>query len=57
VMGPVRGLKKKRKPEKKYDRNGSAASGSPEEEGPVDWWDDLSKRMNGRFLSVFHCVQ
>jgi len=56
-MGPVRGLKKKRKPEKKYDRNGSAASGSPEEEGPVDWWDDLSKRMNGRFLSVFHCVQ
>lgn len=51
-MGPVRGFKKKRKPEKKHDKNGSAAaSGSPEGDGPVDWWDDLSKRMNGRFLS------
>ena len=49
-MGPVRGFKKKRKPEKKHDKNGSG-SGSPEGEGPVDWWDDLSKRMNGRFLS------
>ena len=35
-MGPVRGFKKKRKPEKKHDKNGSAAaSGSPEGDGPV----------------------
>ncbi|TKY48446.1 nuclease HARBI [Spatholobus suberectus] len=51
-MGPVRGFKKKRKPEKKHDKNGSAASGSPEREGPVDWWDDLSKRMNDSCINM-----
>lgn len=54
-MGPARGFKKRRKPEKKHDKNGSA-SGSPEKESPVDWWEELSKRMNGRFLFDFHTV-
>ncbi|KAJ7947697.1 Harbinger transposase-derived nuclease [Quillaja saponaria] len=45
-MGPVRGFKKRRKTEKKPDGNGSA-SGSSEKDGPVDWWDEFSKRING----------
>ncbi|XP_054813187.1 protein ALP1-like isoform X2 [Prosopis cineraria] len=45
-MGPVRGLKKRQKVEKKHDENGSA-SGSPEKEEPVDWWDEFSKRTTG----------
>ncbi|KAF7805494.1 protein ALP1-like [Senna tora] len=48
-MGPVRGLKKRKRVEKKHDENGSAsASGSPEKDGHVDWWDEFSKRINGR---------
>lgn len=53
-MGPVRGLKKKRKPENKHDNNGSVAS--PEREGLVDWWVDLSKRMNGLQQSPPKCL-
>ncbi|OMO91317.1 Harbinger transposase-derived nuclease [Corchorus olitorius] len=45
-MGPVRGSKKRKKVEKKPEENASA-SGSSEKEGSVDWWDELSKRMNG----------
>ncbi|KAL2332108.1 hypothetical protein Fmac_019689 [Flemingia macrophylla] len=55
-MGPVRGFKKKRKPEKKHDKNGSAASGSPGGEVPVDWWGDLSKRINGFHQSPSKCL-
>ena len=49
LMGPVRGLKKRRKIEKKPEENASA-SGSSEKEWSVDWWDELSKRMNGMFF-------
>ncbi|XP_016725311.1 protein ALP1-like [Gossypium hirsutum] len=58
-MGPVRGLKKRRKIEKKHEENASASS---EKERSIDWWDELSKKMNGlqspskgldKFKSVF----
>ncbi|XP_061372546.1 protein ALP1-like [Gastrolobium bilobum] len=55
-MGPVRGLKKRRKPEKKHDKNGSSASGSPDKEGSEDWWDELSNRMNGLQQSASKCL-
>ncbi|XP_045805092.1 protein ALP1-like [Trifolium pratense] len=45
-MGPVRGIRKRRKTEKSLDNNGSG-SGSSEKEGVVDWWDELSKKING----------
>ncbi|KAL1361719.1 hypothetical protein HN51_010047 [Arachis hypogaea] len=48
MMGPVRGYKKRKKQDKKHDENGSSASGSPQnKEGPLDWWHDFSKRING----------
>lgn len=46
-MGPVRGIKKRRKTEKSYDNNNDSASGSSEKEGVVDWWDEFSKKING----------
>ncbi|KAI4334495.1 hypothetical protein L6164_019178 [Bauhinia variegata] len=46
LMGPAKGFKKRKKTEKKHDENGSD-SGSPEKEGPVDWWDEFSKRIHG----------
>jgi len=51
-MGPVKGTKKRRKTEKAHDNNNGSgsASGSSEKEGLVDWWDELSKKMNGTFL-------
>ncbi|GKV08183.1 hypothetical protein SLEP1_g19852 [Rubroshorea leprosula] len=58
-MGPVGGLKKRRKVEKKPEENGS---GSSEKGGSVDWWDEFSKRINGhhfpqrgldKFQSIF----
>ncbi|XVF20120.1 hypothetical protein REPUB_Repub11eG0170900 [Reevesia pubescens] len=61
-MGPVRGLKKRRKIEKKKPEENASAPGSSEKERSVDWWDELSKRMNGlqsptkgldKFKSVF----
>ncbi|GAB2274318.1 hypothetical protein Dimus_039083 [Dionaea muscipula] len=60
-MGPVRGVKKRRKTEKKFEQNASA-SGSSDKEEPADWWVDFSKRIHGllspskdldRFESVF----
>ncbi|KAF7823571.1 protein ALP1-like [Senna tora] len=45
-MGPVRGLKKRRNPEKNHDENGSASL-VPSKEGPLDWWIEFSKRING----------
>lgn len=56
-MGPVRGLKKRKKTEKKHDENGSAsasASGSPEKEGHIDWWNEFSKRINGTLFFFFY---
>lgn len=54
VMGPIRGYKKKRKTDRRTEENASGSgSGSGEKEGPLDWWDDLSKRFNGTFF--FHC--
>ncbi|CAN6556794.1 unnamed protein product [Malus baccata var. baccata] len=60
-MGPVRGIRKRKKAEKKGEENASG-SGSSEKEGPVDWWDEFSRRINGvqspskvldKFESVF----
>jgi len=50
-MGPVRGIKKRRKTEKSYDNNNDSASGSSEKEGVVDWWDEFSKKINGIYFS------
>jgi hypothetical protein len=59
-MGPLRVIiKKRRKTEKNHDinNNGSgsgSASGSSEKEGVVDWWDELSKKINGIFSSSLY---
>ncbi|KDP44193.1 hypothetical protein JCGZ_05660 [Jatropha curcas] len=49
-MGPIRGYKKRKKTDKRTEENASGSgsgSGSTEKEGPVDWWDEFSKRING----------
>ncbi|KAJ9188954.1 hypothetical protein P3X46_000303 [Hevea brasiliensis] len=49
-MGPIRGYKKRKKTDKRAEDNAYAsasASVSAEKEGPVDWWDEFSKRING----------
>ncbi|XP_068311673.1 protein ALP1-like [Pyrus communis] len=60
-MGPVRGIRKRKKADNKGEENASG-SGSSEKEGPVDWWDEFSRRINGvqfplkvldKFESVF----
>lgn len=60
-MAPVRGSKKRKKTEKKPEEN-AYASGSSEKDGPLDWWDELVRRINGlqspskrldKFESVF----
>lgn len=48
-MGPVRGFRKRKKTEKKPEENASG-SGSSEKDGPVDWWDEFFKRINGIFF-------
>jgi hypothetical protein len=57
-MGPLKVIiKKRRKTEKNHDinNNGSgSASGSSEKEGVVDWWDELSKKINGIFSSSLY---
>ncbi|KAL5554788.1 hypothetical protein UlMin_042189 [Ulmus minor] len=45
-MGPVRGFKRKKKPEKKVDQNVLAASLGLHLQ-PLDWWDDFSQRITG----------
>ncbi|XP_042954335.1 protein ALP1-like [Carya illinoinensis] len=61
-MGPVRGFRKRKKTEKKPEENASASGSPGPEEGPLDWWDEFSRRINGlqspskgldRFESVF----
>ncbi|KAF4361919.1 hypothetical protein F8388_005655 [Cannabis sativa] len=60
-MAPVRGSKKRKKTEKKPEEN-AYGSGSSERDGPLDWWDELLRRINGlqcpskgvdKFESVF----
>ena len=48
-MAPVRGSKKRKKTEKKPEENAFCydASGSSEKDGPLDWWDELLRRING----------
>ncbi|WCJ41186.1 PIF / Ping-Pong family of plant transposase [Euphorbia peplus] len=48
-MGPIRGYKKRKKIDRRCtEENASGSgSGSAEKDGPFDWWDDLSKRVNG----------
>lgn len=48
-MGPVRGLKKRKKAEKQYEEN-SSASDLMAKDGPLDWWIQFSKRISGNFL-------
>lgn len=49
LMGPVKGYKKRRKVEPNVSASGSS------EEGSLDWWDALSKRIAG--ISSFHsCI-
>lgn len=50
-MGPVRGFKKRKKAEKNksHEDQNASGSGSSEKEGPLDWWDEFSKRINGMF--------
>ncbi|KAF3453824.1 hypothetical protein FNV43_RR04265 [Rhamnella rubrinervis] len=45
-MGPIRGLRKRKKTEKKPEENASG-SGSSEKEGTVNWWDEFMKRISG----------
>lgn len=48
-MAPIRGLKRKRKSEKKVDQNVLVASlGS--QLNPLDWWDDFSQRITGQIV-------
>ncbi|KAA0035829.1 putative nuclease HARBI1 [Cucumis melo var. makuwa] len=44
-MGLIRGLRKKKKLERKLDSNGTT-SDSFEKYDAIDWWDDFSKRTN-----------
>ncbi|EEF30419.1 protein ALP1-like [Ricinus communis] len=62
-MGPIRGLKRRKKAEKKVDQNVLASAlSSLKQEQTLDWWDDFSKRITGplsgsrntkKFESVF----
>lgn len=52
LMGPIRGLRKKKKLERKLDCNGTA-SDSSEKDDAIDWWDDFSKRTNGISILIF----
>ncbi|KAH0979780.1 hypothetical protein GBA52_006957 [Prunus armeniaca] len=51
-MGPVRGMKRRKKAEKKVDQNVLAAAASlSSQPQPVDWWDDFSQRITGPLSS------
>lgn len=53
-MGPIRGLKRRKKTEtKKLDQNVFAVSVSSQPES-LDWWDEFSQRITGnKFLFWF----
>ncbi|GLT31383.1 hypothetical protein SLA2020_061250 [Shorea laevis] len=48
-MGPIRGLKRKRKAEKKVDQDVLAAASGQlgSHPQPLDWWEQFSKRISG----------
>ncbi|KAK1312796.1 hypothetical protein QJS10_CPA07g00260 [Acorus calamus] len=61
-MGPIRGLRKRKRPADKKAEKCSASSSSPEEKVTDDWWRDFSSRITGplslsreteKFESVF----
>ncbi|GMP22909.1 hypothetical protein CsSME_00000710 [Camellia sinensis var. sinensis] len=53
-MGPIRGLKRKRKIEKEVDQN-AALSSLPYQPESLDWWDHFSKRITDkRNIFVFY---
>lgn len=54
-MGPIRGLKRRKKAEKGVDHNGSITS-IPTQLQPLDWWDDFSKRLTGKDSANFESI-
>ncbi|XP_058207047.1 protein ALP1-like isoform X1 [Rhododendron vialii] len=46
-MGPIRGLKKRKKAETGIDRNGAHSSPGNQAHQGLDWWEDFSKRITG----------
>lgn len=56
-MGPVRGMKRRKKTEKKVDQNVLAAAASlSSQPQPIDWWDDFSQRITGTNIPQVLCV-
>ncbi|GKU91889.1 hypothetical protein SLEP1_g5699 [Rubroshorea leprosula] len=53
-MGPIRGLKRKRKAEKKVDQDVLAAASGPlgSHPQPLDWWEQFSKRISGPLSKI-----
>ncbi|KAM2039843.1 hypothetical protein ACFX1T_013249 [Malus domestica] len=57
-MGPVRGVRKRKKAKKNdspadgYCEENASVSGSSEKEGLVDWWDEASRRINVLHLTT-----
>ncbi|KAM2132799.1 hypothetical protein TB1_012792 [Malus domestica] len=57
-MGPVRGVRKRKKAEKNdspadgYCEENASIYGSSEKEGLVDWWDEASRRINVLHLTT-----
>ncbi|GLT43888.1 hypothetical protein SLA2020_178140 [Shorea laevis] len=49
-MGPMKGLKRKKKTEKKFDQDVLDAASAPlrsQPQPPLDWWEEFSKRISG----------
>ena len=65
-MGPIRGLKRRKKAEKKVDQNVLAAAAASDGDGdaeflvaqpqPLDWWDNFSRRISGNRTFSLQCV-
>lgn len=70
LMGPIRGLKRRKKAEKKVDQNVLAAAAASDGDGdgdadadslvaqpqPLDWWDNFSRRISGNITFSLQCV-
>lgn len=70
LMGPIRGLKRRKKAEKKVDQNVLAAAAASDGDGdadadadslvvqpqPLDWWDNFSRRISGNRTFSLQCV-
>lgn len=50
LMGPIRGIRKKRKVVKKVVGGGQSTA-QESGQGPADWWDDFSRRITGLYSS------